>query len=46
MDLNKGQEAVRESLEKIKTILNGADIVLVLAGLGVGTGTGCCTYHR
>jgi len=40
MDLNKGQEAAIESLEEIKTILSGADIILLLAGLGGSTGTG------
>jgi len=40
MDLNKGREAVRESIEEIKAILNGADIVILLVGLGGGTGTG------
>ena len=37
---DKGREAALESFEDIKTILEGADIVFISAGLGGGTGTG------
>ncbi len=36
----KGREAALESFEDIKTMLEGADIVFISAGLGGGTGTG------
>jgi len=36
----KGREAAVESFEDIKTMLDGADIVFISAGLGGGTGTG------
>ena len=35
-----GCEAAEESYESIKTMLNGADLVFISAGLGGGTGTG------
>ena len=35
-----GQESAMESIERIKEVLEGADIVFVSAGLGGGTGTG------
>ncbi len=35
-----GQDAAMESLDAIKEVLSGADIVFVSAGLGGGTGTG------
>ena len=37
---DKGREAALESFEDIKTMLEGADIVFISAGLGGGTGTG------
>ena len=37
---DKGREAALESFEDIKTMLDGADIVFISAGLGGGTGTG------
>ncbi len=36
----KGREAALESFDDIKTMLDGADIVFISAGLGGGTGTG------
>ncbi|RUM72552.1 MAG: cell division protein FtsZ [Sulfurovum sp.] len=36
----KGREAALESFDDIKTMLEGADIVFISAGLGGGTGTG------
>jgi len=36
----KGREAALESFEDIKSMLSGADIVFISAGLGGGTGTG------
>ncbi len=35
-----GEEAARESLEDIRTALEGADMVFITAGMGGGTGTG------
>ena len=35
-----GQNAAEESRNKLKEALNGADLVLITAGLGGGTGTG------
>jgi cell division protein FtsZ len=35
-----GQEAAKETLTDIKKMINGADMVFVLAGMGGGTGTG------
>jgi len=35
-----GARAAEESMEEIKEILNGADMVFVTAGMGGGTGTG------
>jgi len=37
---DEGREAALESFEDIKTMLEGADIVFISAGLGGGTGTG------
>jgi len=37
---NKGAEAARESLQEIKDVLKGTDMVFVCAGMGGGTGTG------
>jgi len=35
-----GREAAQESFDTIKTMLDGADLVFISAGLGGGTGTG------
>ncbi|MBI2651780.1 cell division protein FtsZ, partial [Candidatus Woesearchaeota archaeon] len=37
---NKGAEAAQESIQVIKDILKGTDMVFVCAGMGGGTGTG------
>ena len=37
---DRGREAALESFEDIKSMLEGADIVFIAAGLGGGTGTG------
>jgi cell division protein FtsZ len=37
---NKGQEAAKESLQRIKESLKDSDMVFVCAGMGGGTGTG------
>lgn len=37
---NKGAEAAKETLNEIKSTLNGSDMVFVCAGMGGGTGTG------
>ena len=39
-DLSLGEEAAKESEQDIKVALNGADIVLITACFGGGTGTG------
>lgn len=39
-DPERGKEAALESMEEIKEVLSGADMVFVTAGLGGGTGTG------
>jgi len=39
-DPERGKEAALESLEEIRDILKGADMVFITAGLGGGTGTG------
>ena len=39
-DPERGKEAALESLEEIRQILKGADMVFITAGLGGGTGTG------
>jgi len=36
----RGKEAALESLEEIREVLRGADMVFITAGLGGGTGTG------
>ncbi|MBU0673621.1 MAG: cell division protein FtsZ [Proteobacteria bacterium] len=36
----RGREAAEESVEEIRNIINGSDMVFVTAGLGGGTGTG------
>lgn len=35
-----GREAAKETLSDIKKVMNGADMVFILAGMGGGTGTG------
>src|SRR5579863_10178114 len=35
-----GRRAAEEDREKIKAVLNGADMVFIAAGMGGGTGTG------
>lgn len=39
-DPEMGRQAAEESVEKIKDILNGSDMVFLAAGMGGGTGTG------
>jgi len=39
-DPERGKEAAEESLEELRQVLKGADMVFVTAGLGGGTGTG------
>jgi cell division protein FtsZ len=39
-DPERGREAALESIEEIKKIIKGADMVFITAGLGGGTGTG------
>jgi len=39
-DPERGKEAAFESLEEIREVLKGADMVFITAGLGGGTGTG------
>jgi cell division protein FtsZ len=39
-DPERGKEAAFESLEEIRGVLKGADMVFITAGLGGGTGTG------
>ena len=39
-DPERGKEAAFESLEEIRDVLKGADMVFITAGLGGGTGTG------
>jgi len=36
----KGAEAAQESIQELKQVLHGADMVFVCAGMGGGTGTG------
>ncbi len=38
-----GREAALESIEEIKSVLEGTDIVFIAAGLGGGTGTGAAS---
>jgi cell division protein FtsZ len=40
MQPQKGREAALESFDEIKSMLSGADIVFISAGMGGGTGTG------
>src|SRR3989344_4697442 len=37
---NKGSESAQESLNELRDVLKGADMVFVCAGMGGGTGTG------
>ncbi len=39
-DAEKGRKAALEDVQRIKELLNGADMVFVTAGMGGGTGTG------
>jgi cell division protein FtsZ len=39
-DPERGKEAAFESLEEIREVLKGADMIFITAGLGGGTGTG------
>ncbi len=39
-DPERGKEAAFESLEEIREVLRGADMIFITAGLGGGTGTG------
>ncbi|HUR47127.1 MAG TPA: cell division protein FtsZ [Candidatus Saccharimonadales bacterium] len=39
-DPERGRVAAEEDVEKLRSLLQGADIVFVIAGLGGGTGTG------
>jgi cell division protein FtsZ len=39
-DPNVGRDAAQEDREKIKQVLEGADMVFITAGMGGGTGTG------
>ena len=39
-DHTKGQKAAEESIEDIKQVVDGADMVFLTAGMGGGTGTG------
>ena len=39
-DPSKGANAAKESLDKIKEYISGADMLFVTAGMGGGTGTG------
>lgn len=40
MDPDKGREAAQESLEEIEKVINNADLVFLVCGLGGGTGSG------
>ncbi len=39
-DQSRGRKAAEESIEEIRNVLSGADMVFVTAGMGGGTGTG------
>jgi len=39
-DPDIGQKAMRESLEQVSQLIDGADMVFIAAGMGGGTGTG------
>ncbi len=39
-DPSVGERSAEESIEQIKTVLKGADMVFITAGMGGGTGTG------
>ncbi len=39
-DHNTGQKAAQESLDEIRQVVSGADMVFITAGMGGGTGTG------
>ncbi len=38
--MERGREAAKESLQELREVLKGADMVFVCAGMGGGTGTG------
>ncbi len=40
----RGEDAAKEAEEKIRDVVNGADIVFVTCGLGGGTGTGSAPF--
>ncbi len=40
----RGEDAAKEAEERIKDVVNGADIVFVTCGLGGGTGTGSAPF--
>jgi cell division protein FtsZ len=40
----KGQEAAQETVNEIKEVLKGSDMVFVCAGMGGGTGTGAAPF--
>ena len=37
----KGEEAAKEQMAELKSLLKGSDMVFITAGMGGGTGTGC-----
>jgi cell division protein FtsZ len=39
-DAEKGQRAAEESIDELKDVLEGSDMVFITAGMGGGTGTG------
>ncbi len=39
-DIELGRKAAEESIEEIKQVISGADMVFITAGMGGGTGTG------
>jgi len=43
-DPGRGREAAEESLEDLKQVISGADMVFIAAGMGGGTGTGASPF--
>ena len=41
-----GQKAAEESIEEVKQLMEGADMVFVTCGMGGGTGNRCSTCDR
>ena len=41
-----GMDAAKESMDRIKEYINGADMIFVTAGMGGGTGTGAAPSSR